>query len=83
MEPCSRVLEIVVDVMGRDDEASHLETLTEGALRLGDLGYDEGTREEVKNGMAYLRDRVGVPRDMPLVAARELRGHLNWVIEVM
>ena len=30
---------------------------------------------------AYLRDRVGVPRDMPLPAARQFRAHLNWFID--
>jgi len=30
---------------------------------------------------AYLRDRVGVPRDMRFPAARQLRAHLNWVID--
>lgn len=29
----------------------------------------------------YLRDRVGVPRDLPLPAARQLRAHLNWFID--
>lgn len=31
--------------------------------------------------MEYLRDRVGVPRDLPLPAARQLRAHLNWFID--
>ena len=30
---------------------------------------------------AYLRNRVGVPRDLPLPAARQLRAHLNWLID--
>eukprot|EP00200_Dunaliella_tertiolecta_P018774 CAMPEP_0202399818 /NCGR_PEP_ID=MMETSP1128-20130828/2275_1 /ASSEMBLY_ACC=CAM_ASM_000463 /TAXON_ID=3047 /ORGANISM="Dunaliella tertiolecta, Strain CCMP1320" /LENGTH=483 /DNA_ID=CAMNT_0049003223 /DNA_START=238 /DNA_END=1689 /DNA_ORIENTATION=- len=29
----------------------------------------------------YLRDRVGVPRDMRFPAARQLRAHLNWLID--
>jgi glutathione S-transferase len=31
----------------------------------------------------YLRDRVGVPRDMKLPAARQLRAHLNWLIDTL
>lgn len=31
--------------------------------------------------VSYLRDRVGVPRDMPLPAARQFRAHLNWFID--
>ncbi len=34
--------------------------------------------EGVINCLAYLRERVGVPRDMPLAAARYLRAYLNW-----
>ncbi len=38
---------------------------------------------DVKSSLAYLRDRVGVPRDLPLAAARHLRAHLNWAIDIL
>lgn len=34
----------------------------------------------VVDSLTYLRDRIGVPRDMKLPAARVLRAHLNWAI---
>jgi glutathione S-transferase len=35
----------------------------------------------VAESARYLRDRVGVPRDLPFPAARQLRAHLNWLID--
>lgn len=37
--------------------------------------------EGVINSLAYFRERVGVPRDLPLAAARYLRAYLNWGID--
>ena len=34
-------------------------------------------------GLVYLRDGIGVPGDMLLPAARQLRGHLNFVVGKM
>ena len=46
----------------------------------GGSGGGKDVAEAVVASLAYLRDRVGVPRDMRLPAARQLRAHLNWVI---
>eukprot|EP00532_Pseudo-nitzschia_australis_P001740 CAMPEP_0168184598 /NCGR_PEP_ID=MMETSP0139_2-20121125/13334_1 /TAXON_ID=44445 /ORGANISM="Pseudo-nitzschia australis, Strain 10249 10 AB" /LENGTH=548 /DNA_ID=CAMNT_0008106249 /DNA_START=384 /DNA_END=2030 /DNA_ORIENTATION=+ len=37
----------------------------------------------VRSSLAYLRDRIGVPRDLPLASARYLRAYLNWAIDVL
>lgn len=41
------------------------------------------TKKDICSSLAYLRDRVGVPRDLPLASARHLRAHLNWAIDVV
>jgi glutathione S-transferase len=39
--------------------------------------------KDVASALGYLRDRIGVPRDLPLAAARQLRAHLNLAIEAL
>merc|ERR1712238_318583 len=40
-------------------------------------------KEGVIASLEYLRDRIGVPRDLPLASARYLRAYLNWAIDVL
>ncbi|CAM9332650.1 unnamed protein product [Ascophyllum nodosum] len=46
-------------------------------------GGDSRTAAAVVKSLAYLRDRVGVPRDLSYTAARQFRSHLNWAIEML
>jgi len=57
-----------------DEVAKAIVTEAEGDSK---KEYSDG----VVASLAYLRDRVGVPRDMKLPAARFLRAQLNWSID--
>eukprot|EP00592_Proboscia_alata_P014537 CAMPEP_0194395272 /NCGR_PEP_ID=MMETSP0174-20130528/124330_1 /TAXON_ID=216777 /ORGANISM="Proboscia alata, Strain PI-D3" /LENGTH=569 /DNA_ID=CAMNT_0039191187 /DNA_START=749 /DNA_END=2458 /DNA_ORIENTATION=+ len=67
------VLRVVcLDLLG---ESNHDEGYTDLAAGIGKGGKEH--LENVVQSLAYLRDRIGVPRDMRLPAARQLRAHLN------
>ena len=41
------------------------------------------SKDGVASSLEYVRDRVGVPRDLPLAAGRYLRAYLNWGVDVL
>ncbi|GAX18073.1 glutathione S-transferase [Fistulifera solaris] len=70
-------LRVVCQVLAAVDEempASHWKDLLQKAIPTQQT-------EGVVSSLAYLRDRVGVPRDLPLASARYLRAYLNWAID--
>ena len=65
-------------LMAVDDDAALVdESFGESLRAVVPLNRVEG----VTSSLAYLRDRVGVPRDLPLASARYLRAYLNWGID--
>ena len=48
----------------------------------GEAQYTAPT-EQLDTCLAYLRDRVGVPRDLSPGAAAQFRAHLNWAIALL
>ena len=71
-----------VDVCLRHTAAALLDgTDAVAAAAKADLGEANGDPDSaLTDCLAYLRDRVGVPRDMSQGAAVMLRSHLNWAI---
>jgi len=63
-----------------DSQIDHMAYLASLEEHLHD-GVPADMCTDVVNSLAYLRDRIGVPRDLPLASGRTLRAHLNWAID--
>lgn len=77
LDACMRVIMMALLDDSTAQYEEKMQQIAKAVLEKG--GPDFGMA--VVNSLAYLRDRVGVPRDMRLPAARYLRAHLNWAIE--
>jgi len=77
VDACLRLVSLALlnDGVGEEEENS-MEKVAQAVVDEGGVDYADG----VVKSLVYLRDRVGVPRDMRLPAARELRARLNWAI---
>jgi len=64
-------------LIGPEEKQSSSSRLAEGS------GANKASlsAEDAVAALKYVRDRVGVPRDLKFPAARQLRAHLNWGIE--
>jgi glutathione S-transferase len=78
VDACLRLVSMAI-LNGLDSVSKDMDELVETLAKDG--GSDHV--ENVIASLAYLRDRIGVPRDMRLPAARQLRGHLNYMIGKM
>jgi glutathione S-transferase len=78
VDACLRLVSMAM-LNGLDSVSKDMDELVETLAKDG--GSDHV--ENVIASLAYLRDRIGVPRDMRLPAARQLRGHLNYMIGKM
>jgi glutathione S-transferase len=79
VEPVGVCLRVVVEAM-LSAKANELPEASFGNALVASAGSDA---RGVAASLVYLRDRIGVPRDLPLASARYARAYLNWAIEVL
>jgi len=77
-----QVLQIVALLLLRgisSDFEDNLVQLKAVAIAENDVYAQDG----IIPSLEYLRDRIGVPRDMRYPTARQLRVNLNWAIKIL
>ena len=77
VDACFRV---IMMALLNESTDKYTERMQQVASTIAKEGGADFTRAVI-DSLVYVRDRVGVPRDMKLPAARLLRAHLNWAID--
>ena len=77
--PTEAVLQVLADVMLTTTANEIPDQDSAKAIQAAAGSQKSG----VASSLAYLRDRIGVPRDLPLASARYLRAYLNWAIDML
>ena len=78
---CCAALRHVAHALLESVEAKQASQHALHAVPAGDSAPGTLDGSPVIPSLEYVRDRVGVPRDMQLPAARQFRAHLNWAID--
>jgi glutathione S-transferase len=76
VDKCLRTISSALLAEKVDDYEAEMKAIANAIVSEGGKDYASG----VIASLSYFRDRIGVPRDMRLPAARQLRAHLNWSI---
>jgi glutathione S-transferase len=75
------VADLLVNGDGSGKDAAAVQAAEDLKKHVG--GNSNAAAPALRACIAYLRDRVGCPRDMSFPAARQFRAHLNWAYAVL